>query len=128
MRYREILRGVEKSENEILRDYANLPLKRAKTLLANLTFDGLLDTESISRLILGGSTEEAISPKGYRFLSHLTVSAKETSQIIKQNENLDNILKLESSFLEPILRNRSASICEEIRGLREQIINGKIVC
>ncbi len=128
MRYREILRGVEKSETGVLRDYANLPLKRTKTLLANLTFDGLLDTESIARLILEKSLDEAISPKGYRFLSHLEVSAKETSQIIKLNGNLDNILKLEPLSLEPILRNRSATIYEEIRNLREQVINGKILC
>ncbi len=128
MRYREILRGVEKSENEILRDYAEIPLKRAKTLLANLTFDGLLDTESIARLVLEKPLEEIISPKGYRFLYHLTVSAKETSQIIKSNKNLDNILKLEPAELEPILKNRSANIYEEIKHLREQILNEKIIC
>jgi diadenylate cyclase len=128
MRYREILRGVEKSESEILRDYANIPLKRAKTLLANLTFDGLLDTESIARLILEKPLEESISPKGYRFLSHLTLSAKEISQIIKFNNNLDNILKLEPTSFESTLKNRSSTIYEEIRNLREQIINGKIIC
>ncbi|MFH0808303.1 MAG: DNA integrity scanning diadenylate cyclase DisA [archaeon] len=128
MRYREILRGVEKSENEILRDYAEIPLKRAKTLLANLTFDGLLDIESIARLVLEKPLEEIISPKGYRFLYHLTLSAKETSQIIRIHQNLDNILKLQPKELESILKNRSANIYEEIRHLREQILNGKIVC
>ncbi len=128
MRYREILRGVEKSENEILRDYSTLPLKKAKTLLANLTFEGLLDIESIARLILEKSTEESISPKGYRFLSHLTISAKETSQIIKLNKNLDNILKIEPSYLEPILKNRNVNIYKEIGNLREQILGGKITC
>jgi len=128
MRYREILRGVEKSENEVLRDYANFPLKRAKTLLANLTFEGLLDNESIARLILEKPLEETVSPKGYRFLHHLTLSGKETSQIIKINTNLDNILKLQPSDLEPILKNRSSTIYEEIRNLREQVLNGKIIC
>jgi diadenylate cyclase len=128
MRYREILRGLEKDENEILRDYANIPLKRAKTLLVNLTFEGLLDTESIARLILEKPLEDTISPKGYRFLSHLNLSAKETSQLIKLNQNLDNVLKADPISLEPILKNRSASISEEIRHLREQIINGKIIC
>ncbi len=128
MRYREILRGVEKSENELLRDYANLPLKRAKTLLANLTFDGLLETDSIARLILEKPLEETTSPKGYRFLSHLNLSAKETSLIIKAKQNLDNILKIEPTSLEPILKNRSSKIYKEIGNLREQIINGKIIC
>ena len=128
MRYREILRGVEKSENEILRDYANLPLRRAKTRLANLTFDGLLEIDSIARLILEKPLEETTSPKGYRFLSHLNLSAKETSQIIGVSQNLDNILKIEPTSLEPILKNRSSIIYEEIANLREQIINGKITC
>ncbi|NPE26599.1 DNA integrity scanning protein DisA [Methanococcoides sp. SA1] len=128
MRYRELLRGVEKHESEILRDYSSLPLKRAKTLLANLTFEGLLDIETIARLILERPLEDPIRPKGYRFLSHLSLSAKETSQLIKLNENLDNILKTESAALEPILKNRTAQIYEEIRNLREQIINGKIIC
>ncbi len=128
MRYREILRGVEKSENETLRDYAALPLRRAKTLLANLTLDGLLDTESIARLILEKTLEESTSPKGYRFLHHLTLSEKEISQIIKITGNLDNILKMQSSDLEPILQNRSSKIYEEIRNLREQVLNGKIIC
>lgn len=128
MRYREILRGVEKAESEILRDYANIPLKRAKTLLANFTFDGLLELESTARLILEKPLEEIISPKGYRFLSHLDTSAKETSQIIRAHQNLDNILKLEPRELEPILKNRSTNIYEEIRYLREQILNGKIIC
>lgn len=126
MRYREILRGVEKAEIEVLRDYAKIPLKRAKTLLANITFDGLLDLDAISRLILEKPLEEPTSPKGYRFLSHLDISGKEISQIIKLNKSLDNILKLEQTSLEPILKNRSAIIYEEIRNLREQIINGKI--
>ncbi len=128
MRYREILRGVEKTESEILRDYASLPLKRAKTLLANFTFDGLLELESTARLILEKPLDEIISPKGYRFLSHLDISAKETSQIIRTHQNLDNILKLEPRELEPILKNRSTNIYEEIRYLREQILNGKITC
>jgi diadenylate cyclase len=128
MRHRELIRGVEKTENEILRDYAEIPLKRAKTLLANLTFDGLLDIESIARIVLEKPLEDSISPKGYRFLSKLSLSGKEISQIIKLNKNLDNILKIESSSLEPVIKNRSADIYEEIRHLREQIINGKIIC
>ncbi len=128
MRYRELLRDVEKRESEILRDYSSLPLKRARTLLANITFEGLLDIETIARLILERPLEDSICPKGYRFLSHLSLSAKETSQLVKLNKNLDNILKTETTTLEPILKNRTAQIYEEIRNLREQIINGKIIC
>ncbi len=128
MRYRELLRGVEKTENEMLRDYATLSLKRSKTLLENLTFDGLLDSESIARLIFEKPREESISPRGYRFLSHLTLSVKEISLIVKQFQNLERILSVEPAEFELVLKNRASKINEEIRNLREQVLSGKVIC
>jgi diadenylate cyclase len=127
-RYRELIRNVEKMEGEILRDYSNLTLKRTKTLLSNLSYDGILDLESIARLVMEKTPEENISPRGYRFLSHLTLSEKEISIIVNRFSNISKILGSESSDLEPILKNRAASIREEITHLREQILNGKVVC
>jgi DNA integrity scanning protein DisA with diadenylate cyclase activity len=128
MRYRELLRGVEKTENEVLRDYAKLSLKKSKTLLENLTFDGLLDTESVARLIFEKPLEENISPRGFRFLSHLTLSEKEISQIVKQFHNLNNIISLEPTDFELILKNRANTTKEEISNLREQVLSGKVIC
>ncbi|MEA3248081.1 MAG: DNA integrity scanning diadenylate cyclase DisA [Nanoarchaeota archaeon] len=128
MRYRELIRGVEKKESEIIRDYATLPLKRSKTLLSNLTFEGLLDINSIARLIIEKPIEENISPKGFRFLTHLILSEKEISLIIKQFKDLENILKADNSELEPILKNRANNILEDIRNLREQVLSGKVIC
>jgi len=128
MRYRELLRGVEKKENEVLRDYASLSLKRSKTLLENLTFDGLLDTESIARLIFEKPIEESISPRGYRFLSHLTLSVKEISQMVKQFQNLEGILSADPAEFEQILKNRASIIKDEIGNLREQVLSGKVIC
>jgi len=128
MRYREILRGVEKHENEVLRDYINAPLKRAKILLSNLTFEGLLDIESIARLVLGKQLEETVSPMGYRFLSYLTLSPKEIAQITRNSSSLSQILESDIEFLESIFKSRGSLIHKEIRNLREQIINGKTIC
>lgn len=128
MRYRELIRGVEKTENEVLRDYATLSLKKSKTLLSNLTFEGLLDIKSIARLILEKPIEENISPKGFRFLSHLTLSEKEISQIVKEFHNLNNIISLDSADYESILKNRAGVVKEEIKNLREQILSGKVIC
>ena len=127
MRYRELIKGVEKTENEILRDYSIINLKKTKTLLGNLTLDGLFDLESISRLILEKSLEENISPKGYRFLSHLTLSEKEISQLIVEFDNLKGILKSEPASFELILKNRAEIIREEVDNIREQILAGKVI-
>ena len=128
MRFRELVRGVEKTLEGILRDYAVLTLKKSKKILTNITFEGLLDLEFIARLTLEKNLEESVSPRGYRFLSHLTISKKEISQIVNRFENIKNILDSDSLKFEDILKNRSNIISEEIVNLREQILNGKIVC
>ena len=128
MRYRELIKGVEKYKNEIIRDYALLSMKRATALLSNLTFDGLLDTESIARLIMEKPLEESISPKGFRFLSHLTLTEKESATVVKQFGNIEGILRATAAEFEPLLKNRASKIHEEIRNLREQVLNGKVIC
>lgn len=128
MRYRELTRGIEKIELDILKDYAHIPVKRAKTLLSNLNFDSLLDLDSIARFIFEKTIEESVSPRGYRFLSHLPLSMKEISQIVSANGNLDKILRVEPIDFEDILKNRANGIYEEIRTLREQVLSGKVIC
>ncbi|MEI6058393.1 MAG: DNA integrity scanning diadenylate cyclase DisA [archaeon] len=127
MRYRELLKGVEKQEEEIIRDYSKISLKRVKTLLSNITFNGLLDIETISRLVLEKGLDEELAPRGYRFLSHLPLSEKEVPQIVAKFENLNKILTSSSQELEQILKNRASSIKGEINLFREQILAGKIV-
>ena len=128
MRYHELLKNIEKSRNEILRDYSPLSLKKAKTLLTNIKFDGLLELEIIARLMFNCQLDNSTSPKGYRFLAHTTTTKREDSQIIRLAGNLNNVIKLEPKDLEPILKNRSQTICEEIKHIQEQIINEKITC
>lgn len=127
MRYRELIRGVEKIKIEILRDYSVLSLKKSSTLLSNFTFDGLLDIEAISRLIIEKPFEENISPKGFRFLSHLGVAEKEISQIVKQFGNLRRMLDADSSEFEIVLKGRAGVTKEQIMKLREQILSGKVI-
>lgn len=128
MRFKELIKNIEKIENEILRDYSKLPMKRAKTILSNLTFEGILELDTIARLIMEKSEEEIISPKGYRFLSNINVTEKESSDVVRILGNLNKILSSQETDLEPIIKNRSAQIKEEINSLREQILSGKIVC
>ena len=127
MRYRELLKGIERQEEAVLKDYSSLSLKKSKTVLSNITFDGLLDLESIARLLIDQSLESSVSPKGYRFLSNVTLSSKETSQMIKHFSDLKNILAATQSDLEAVLKNRASNIFEEINNLREQVLSGKAV-
>lgn len=128
MRYKELIRGVEKIESDILRDYSILPLKKSRTLLSNITFEGLLDLDAIARLVIGRPVDESISPKGYRFLSHLNLTEKEIAQLVESLKNLEKILEAPHENFEAILKNRAAKVKEEMSSLREQILSGKVIC
>jgi diadenylate cyclase len=128
LRYRELTKDVERYEDDIIRDYSTLTLKKTRTLLSNLTFDGLLDLDSIARLVIEKGLEENISPRGFRFLSKLTLSKKEVSDLVNRARNLREILSSDCPELEEVLKNRAAPIREEIGALREQVLSGKAIC
>jgi diadenylate cyclase len=127
MRFRELIKGIEDSEIQILRDYGSLTLKKSKTILDNLTYDGLLDLDSIARLTIGKSLDSNLSPKGYRFLSRTTLLDKEISLIVKQFNDLKTLLSSKPEDFEYILKGRASTIFEEIRNIREQVLSGKMV-
>jgi len=127
LRFKELLRGVERKEEEIIRDYAKLSLKKTKILLENLTFEGLIEIESIARLIFEKELEEIVSPRGYRFMSQLNIPEKEAIMIVKEYRSLSEILNDETNKLEEILKSNSINIKEEIAELREKIVEGRIV-
>lgn len=127
MRYKELLKGVEKIEDGVLRDYSTLSLKKTNTLLSNFTFEGLLDLDSISRLVLDKSIEDNVSARGFRFLSHLNMDEREISMIVDTFQNLEKIFNASGQEIDAVLKGRGESIKEDISNLREQILSGKVL-
>jgi len=125
IRFRELTKGVEKKEEEIIRDYAKLSLKKTKTLLENLSFEGLLELESIARLVFEKELEESVSPRGFRFMSELNLTEKEASMIVNSYNSLSEILNDESNKMEELLKNNAANVKENIEKLREKIVEGR---
>ncbi len=128
LRYKELLRGVNKSQENVLRDYSMLKLKKAKIFLKSFTFDNLMDQSVMSKLLFNGSPEENISTKGYRFLSYLNLTDKEISQIVSKIGSLDKIFNSKPSNFQSILKNNNPeNFVEEIKYIRDQILSGKKV-
>ena len=125
IRFRELTKGVEKREEDIIRDYAKLSLKKTKTLLENLSFEGLFELESIARLIFEKELEETVSPRGFRFMSELNLTEKEVSVIVNSYNNLSEILNDETNKMEEILKNNAVNVKEGITKLREKIVEGR---
>jgi len=128
LRYKELIRNIEKIEDNVLRDYSSLTLKKSKELVSAFNFDSLMDLEIIARLMIGKSLDDYISARGYRFLSTLKLSDKEVSELVKQFKHLKKVFTAEEKMLHNILKNHESEIIKnEIDYLKEQIMSGKMV-
>lgn len=90
MRMREITKGIEKTEDLIMKDYFLKPLK-ARQFFDGLSFDGLLDLENIGFVLFDKSLETGIVPKGYRLLTKTHLNREEVDNLIKHFKNLEGI-------------------------------------
>ena len=127
LRYKELLRNIDKTKQDIIRDYSSLKLKRTETILSNMTFEGLLDLGSIARLLIEKETDQEISPKGFRLLSRTSIDEKEAAKLVEHFKNLASIMDAPPEELEKIVKNRTSTIKNELNNLREQILEGKAV-
>ena len=127
LRYKELMRGIEKAENGVIRDYSTLSLKKSKKILLGLSYDDLLDIENIARIIFGKALEDNISPRGFRFLSYLDLDERESSQIVNKFQNMDNLFNATADDFEKAMKNRGVDLKREVDNLRNQILSSKAV-
>ncbi|MFH1711514.1 MAG: DNA integrity scanning diadenylate cyclase DisA, partial [Nanoarchaeota archaeon] len=126
MRLRELTRGIEKTEQFILKDYASNP-DRARELISEISFDDLLDTEGIAKLLFNRSSDESAHPKGYRVLSRANLNEEDINLILSNLKDLNSVFSAgEKDFLK-IFDNPdfAKSFQKELVTLRENIMVGK---
>ena len=126
IRYKELTRGVEKTEEKLIRDYSMMSLKKTKAILDRLSFDELSDLGEIARRIIGKPLEENLSPRGYRFLAFLDLDDKDSSEIVSHFKTLDNLFQASIQDFEKIMKPGS-DIKKEIEDLRNQVLSSKAI-
>jgi diadenylate cyclase len=127
LRYKELLRGIERLRDFVIRDYSTMPLQKTNTLISNITFDGLLDLDAIALLLLEKKPEENVMPKGFRFFSYLSIDEKEVSQLVDAFISLNKIFSASAEDLDKILAGKGEKLKQDIDNLREQILSGKVI-
>jgi len=127
LRYKELLRGIEKLKDFVIRDYSAMPLQKTNTLISNITFEGLLDLDAIALLLLEKKPEENVMPKGFRFFSYLNIDEKEVSQLVDSLISLNKIFNASAEELDKILAGKGEKLKQDIDDLREQILSGKVI-
>lgn len=126
MRMREITKGIEKTEDFIMKDYFLKPLK-ARQFFDGLSFDGLLDLEHIGNVLFSRSLETSIIPKGYRILSKTHLSKEEIEGLVRHLKNLEDIFGASKDLVRKIIKDNPDKLQKELNNLRDHIIVGKKV-
>lgn len=124
MRMRELIRGIEKEETLIVRDYLN-DFDKTKKFFDELNFEEILDLESIVNFLFDKPSDESISSKGYRILSKTLLNKEDIENLISEFGNLNEILNTEE--LERVLGDRTENFKKDFLNLKEQIMIGKSV-
>jgi len=126
MRLREIFKDIEPLQEKVIKDYSNKP-QNTKRILDGITFEGVIDTESLSRMIFENSPDTQLSPRGFRLLNKLNLTEREIKSLIGYFENLSNLLDAKDEELRKVLKGKSDSFRKELDNLKEQILMGKKV-
>jgi diadenylate cyclase len=129
MRLRELTKSIDKNKELILKDYTTLKPEKTKIILDNFTFEGLLDTSSIARIIFEKTPEQPVFPKGYRILKKTGITEEEIQSLVNSFENLEKIMSIPEESLRNILKTIDGvkRFTREISRLKEQIMVGKAV-
>ncbi len=126
MRMREITKGIEKTEDLIMKDYCLKPI-RARQFFDSLSFDGLLDLENIGNVLFNKSCESSIIPRGYRILSKTHLTRDEVEGLVRYYKNLEGIFGANKETVRKIIKDNPDKLQRELSILREHIVVGKRV-
>jgi diadenylate cyclase len=124
MRVKELSKGIDEFEEAIIKDYSNKP-QNIKRILDSIAFEGVIDTDSLARLLFEASPDTQLNPKGYRFLKKLNLTERELKSLISNFETLSGIFEAAPEELGRVLKGKSESFKKELDNLKEQILMGK---
>ena len=126
MRMREIIRGLDKEEEMIIKDY-KIKSARLHNYFDSLNFEEILDVESIAKNLFKEALEKEIAPKGFRILHKTTLPKPDIDRLVSNFNNLEVLFNADDPQLEKVIGPTYKNFRKEINQLREQILVGKKV-
>jgi len=121
LRIKELIKGVEKETDLVIKDYTKLNLKKTKNILSSLTYDELIDKENILTALAQEESNKLEEIKGWRVLSKTKLEEKEIANMLKEFKNLHNVLSLkEEKFLDLLGENKARNFSKEIEKIKNQ--------
>ncbi|NCN51535.1 DNA integrity scanning protein DisA [archaeon] len=127
MRLKELMVGLEKEEELILKDYFNQNHSSSLEILEKMDFDFLLEPMNISRLLFEELHDKTISPRGVRLLGKTNLLDRYVDLLVGNFESFSEILIASNEEILEVLESEAmlAFFREEIYSLKEKINLGK---
>lgn len=118
-RLKEITMGVDRETDLAIKDYTKLDLKKSRILLNSLSYDEILDTENILRVLAHDSLNNNVTVKGWRLLSKTSLIEQEIATIIKELGTLGKVINSNASTYSKLIGDEKAnSFKEEIERMK----------
>lgn len=91
-RLKEIISGVDKETTLVIKDYTKLDVSKSRTLLESLSYDEILDSENIARVLAYETLASVHQIKGWRMLSKTSLAEADIAQLVRNLGSLGKAL------------------------------------
>lgn len=119
IRLREIMQNVEKETDLVLKDYTKIGLRKSKLLLESLSYEELLDSEDIKKVLAYDNSAKVEPIKGWRILSKTALLEPEIALLIKETGSLGKAIHAETEIYNKILgAEKAVQFKEEIERIK----------
>ena len=114
-RLKEITTGVERETTLVIKDYTRLDVKRSKELLEDLSYDDILDAESILSVLAYESAKQAEQIKGWRILSKTSLEDSEIATVVRLTQSLGKAINSnQAMYFETLGEEKARAFKEEV--------------
>jgi len=118
-RLKELLFGVEKETNLVIKDYTKIDQKKTNLILDTLSYEEITDQENIMKSLAYEKIKNPSNIKGWRILSKTSLQEQEIASLIKTLETLGKTINSNLNIYNPILgTDKASSFKEEIEKIK----------
>ncbi len=112
-RVREILIGVEKETDFIIKDYTRVDVRKTRAILDELGYEDLLDKKELLRALAYENEQLTEQIKGWRILSKTSLPEQDVALLVRQTGSLGAAIHSGSVFHQEILGKDKAELFRE---------------
>lgn len=113
MRLKEITLGVDRETELVVKDYTQFDMKKSKFLLNEMSYDSVLDEDSVASVLGYESLTATQALTGWRILSRTSLIESEIATIHKEFPELKQVLRLDMPDLQKFFDIDKAELVRE---------------